>query len=289
MNCHGRFCRLINCLGGGHPRHYRNPPGPQEGCRLERGIAELRRHQAAALAQALLVVAPAAVAVEDQRHESDAQQNGERRAQHDCNDATGADAGCVEPIQRPDKGQDAEDRADANKRIVEDPLHRAMRCSCCPTVVLQLGGFSVKGEQVRTTSYMPGSNLAMVSASSRNGRGPGSCRIAIVLQAAPLGTHGHLCTVDAAMESRRNEPRRADGRAIGRASEKIDKPLLVDWLDREDVYQRDDTAPLGRSTNAQPSRRRPNSTMLNQKRRMILMPWKTAFCQHGTLRRVMDR
>jgi len=68
----------------------------------------------------------------------------------------------------------------------------------------------------------------------------------ILLHAAPLGIHGHLCTVDAAMESRRNETRRADDRAIGRASEKIDKPLLVGRLDREDIYQRDDAALLGR-------------------------------------------
>jgi hypothetical protein len=33
------------------------------------------------------------------------------------------------------------------------------------------------GRNVRTTSYMPGSNFAIVSASSRKGRGPGSRRM----------------------------------------------------------------------------------------------------------------
>ena len=34
------------------------------------------------------------------------------------------------------------------------------------------------GANVRTTSYAPGSNLAIESASSKRARGPGSCRIA---------------------------------------------------------------------------------------------------------------
>jgi hypothetical protein len=68
----------------------------------------------------------------------------------------------------------------------------------------------------------------------------------IVFRAAPLGIHGHLCAVDAAMERRRNEARRAVDRAIGCASEKIDKSLLVGRLDREDIYQRDNAAFLRR-------------------------------------------
>jgi hypothetical protein len=47
------------------------------------------------------------------------------------------------------------------------------------------------------------------------------------------------------MEGRRNEARRAVDGAIGRASEKIDKSLLIDRLDREDIYQRDDASFLG--------------------------------------------
>src|SRR5258708_16825267 len=74
----------------------------------------------------------------------------------------------------------------------------------------------------------------------------------IVFRAAPLGIHGHLCAVDAAMERRRNEARRAVDRAIGCASEKIDKSLLVDRLDREDIYQRDDAFFLERSIHETP-------------------------------------
>jgi hypothetical protein len=68
----------------------------------------------------------------------------------------------------------------------------------------------------------------------------------IVFRTAPLGIHGHLSAVDATMKGRRNEARRAVDGAIGCASEKIDKSLLVDRLDREDIYQRDDAAFLGR-------------------------------------------
>jgi hypothetical protein len=61
----------------------------------------------------------------------------------------------------------------------------------------------------------------------------------IVRRAAPLGVHGHFCSVDAPMERRGNETWRAVDHAIGCSSEKIDKSLLVSGLDREDIYQCD--------------------------------------------------
>jgi DNA-binding transcriptional LysR family regulator len=43
---------------------------------------------------------------------------------------------------------------------------------------MRRSGYAPAGAKRRTTVYIPGSNCAMVSASSRKGRGPGSCRIA---------------------------------------------------------------------------------------------------------------
>ena len=74
----------------------------------------------------------------------------------------------------------------------------------------------------------------------------------IVFRAAPLGIHGHLCAVDAAMERRSNEARRAVDRAFGCASEKIDKSLLIDVFDREDGYRRDYAPLLGRLVHETP-------------------------------------
>jgi hypothetical protein len=48
------------------------------------------------------------------------------------------------------------------------------------------------------------------------------------------------------MERRRNEARRAVYQAIGCAREKVDKSLLVGWVDGEDIYQRDHSASLAR-------------------------------------------
>jgi len=67
----------------------------------------------------------------------------------------------------------------------------------------------------------------------------------IILHAAPSRIHGHLCTIDATMQRRRDKTWRAVDETIGRAREKIDKPLLVGLCNREYVNERDDAVFLG--------------------------------------------
>ena len=61
----------------------------------------------------------------------------------------------------------------------------------------------------------------------------------ILFSATPLGVHGDLGAIDAAMESGRKKARRATDCVIRCASEQIDKPLLVRRVNREDVDQGD--------------------------------------------------
>ena len=44
------------------------------------------------------------------------------------------------------------------------------------------------------------------------------------------------------MERRRNKAWRPADEAVRGAGKQIDKPLLVGWIDREDIYERDDAA-----------------------------------------------
>jgi hypothetical protein len=94
------------------------------------------------------------------------------------------------------------------------------------------------GENVLTTSYMPGSNFANVSASSNKGqRTEIPAHGLIVLDASPLRVHRHFRAIETAMKRRRDKSRRLTDKFIGHTNEEIDEPLLVGRLDCKDVYQ----------------------------------------------------